>query len=152
MDLSMPAGTPAPPPLERLTTLYAAGGYGRQSAQLATDLLADHDAGKDTRGAVQPPAGASTLGSDVLDLLAAIRDALDVPLADLTDADQRAYQAVMRRRLSEVHIVLDVALEPKWIGTFDPAREAASIRTRTADTPVTYATWQSETAHGGGQA
>lgn len=88
----------------------------------------------------------TAIPADALDLLAAIRDALDVPLPGLTDADQRAYQAVMRRRLSEVHIVLDVALEPQWVGTLDPAREAATIRQRAADSPVTYTVWNPKEA------
>lgn len=120
------------------TTTAAGNSPGRPVGAAA--YTADDDAGD-----------AATLSSDVLDLLAAIRDALDVPLSALTDADERAYQAVMRRRLSEVHIVLDVALDPQWIGTLDPAREAAYIRARTADTQITYTVWERPT-DGGEQA
>jgi hypothetical protein len=131
-------------PLQRLTALYTNGGYGLKSAQYAADLLSEHDAGKATRK------GEATLSSAVLELLTAIVEALDVPLPGLDEADDRAYQAVMRRRLSEVHIVLDVALSPEWVGTLDPAREAANIRQRTADTPITYTVWE-RPADGGEQ-
>lgn len=74
----------------------------------------------------------------VLDLLAAIRDAADVPLPGLDEADERAYHALMGQRLSDLHIALSVALSPQWIGTLDLADEVAAIRSRVDATPVTY--------------
>jgi hypothetical protein len=123
-------------PLQRLTALYAAGGYGRQSAQYAADLLAEHTAGKATRK------GEATLGTDVLDLLAAIVEALDVPLPSLDEADERAYHRLMERRLGGLHATLDVALAPEWRDTIDPAREAAHIRQCTAAAPIAYTVWE----------
>jgi hypothetical protein len=131
-------------PLQRLTALYTAGGYGRLSAQFAADLLAEHTAGKDT----PTPGGASTLGSDVLDLLAAIRDAVDVPLPSLDPADERAYHQLMYQRLTDLHVSLSVALAAKSTDTLDAADEAAYVRARTACSPVTYALWECPAAGG----
>jgi hypothetical protein len=92
------------------------------------------------------------LSSDVLDLLAAIRDALDVPLPSLAEADERAWHRLMARRLSELHVTLSVALDPKWADGVDAAHEAAQIRQRTAATPVTYTVWEAaEAAPEGGE-
>ncbi len=102
----------------------------------------DDNAGKDTRK------GASTLSSDILDLLAAIRDHVDVPLPGTDDADERAWRTLMYRRLTELHTSLDVALSAKWADTTDPADEAAYIRARTAATPVTYAVFESAVDRG----
>jgi hypothetical protein len=96
----------------------------------------EHAAAKDTHQ------GESTLSSDVLDLLAAIRDAADVPLPSLDPADERAWQRLMRRRLVDLHAVLEVALRPEWVDLLDPAREAADIRRRTADAPVEYTRYE----------
>src|SRR5882757_1019329 len=86
MDLSMQAGTPA-------TTQTA-----------TTDAAA-----KDTRK------GESTLPSDVLDLLAAIRDAVEVPLPSNEPADERAWHQLMYRRLTDLRVSLSVALDAKWV-------------------------------------
>jgi hypothetical protein len=98
------------------------------------------------------PAGAeSTLSSAVLDLLAAIRDAADVPLPSLDLADEHAWHQLTARRLSDLHTTLSVALDPKYDGV-DFAREAAIIRARTADSPVTYTLWEApEAAPDGGE-
>jgi hypothetical protein len=93
-------------------------------------------AGKDTRK------GASTLSSDVLDLLAAIRDHVDVPLPSLDEADERAWHVLMARRLSDLHTSLFVALSPEWADTTNAADEAAHIRARTAAVPVTYTVFE----------
>jgi len=77
---------------------------------------------------------------DVLDLLTAIRDMASVPIPAI--GAERVHAALVTRRLAEVHIALDVALSPKWVGTLDPAREAAHLRSRLADMPVTYTVWQ----------
>lgn len=101
-------------------------------------------AAKDTRQ------GASTLSSDVLDLLTAIRDAVDVPLPSLDETDERAWHVLMARRLSDLHTALSVSLSPQWAPTTNAADEAAHIRKRTAATPVTYTAWeQAEQADGG---
>lgn len=74
----------------------------------------------------------------VIDLLSVIRDLADVPLPSLDDTDERAWHTLMLRRLGDLHVVLSVALAPKWAGTFDPAREAEVLRDRLNATPVTY--------------
>jgi hypothetical protein len=82
----------------------------------------------------------------VLDLLSVIRDMADVPLPSLDDADERAWRTLMLRRLGDVHVVLSVALSPKWSGMFDAAREAAVLRQRLNATPVTYTRYGREGA------
>lgn len=91
----------------------------------------------------------STLPSEVLDLLAAIRDATDVPLPSVDPADERAYQRLMFQRLGDLHSSLAVVLSAKWADTLDPAAEAAYIRKRTALAPVTYTLWKGAPGGGG---
>lgn len=102
-------------------------------------------AGKDTR-----TAGASTLSSDVLDLtlsdgardlLAAIHQALDVPLPGLDDADERAYHRLMERRITNVRTTLGPILADASTGLV--STDAAGIRKSTANNPVTYTEWVS---------
>jgi hypothetical protein len=102
----------------------------------------DDNAGKDTRDGTQPPAGESTLSSAVLDLLTAIRDHVNVPLPSTDRADELAWQKLMQERLVKLHSSLSVALSEKWLDLFDLSGEAAYIRARTADTPVTYGLWE----------
>lgn len=99
-------------------------------------------AGKGTQDGTQPPVGEPTLSSDVLDLLTAIRDAVDVPLPGLDEVDERAWHSLMVQRLGDLHTVLDVALSAQWADTLDPAAEAAHIRSRTASAPVAYALFE----------
>lgn len=145
-------------PLQRLTDLYVLGGYGRQSAQLATDLLAEHDAGKDTRDAAQAPAGASTLGSDVLDLLAAIRDALTVPRAapgaDFTETMdlRRCRDELLADRATTVRIATHVAVD---LARLDPAGVLSyltqSIRHGIDAAPVDYEVRRDDEDQAGGE-
>ncbi|CAG6392748.1 hypothetical protein NMG29_06530 [Streptomyces cocklensis] len=102
----------------------------------------EHAAAKDTR-----TAGESTLSSD---LLAAIRDAVHLPLPSTADVDDHAWQQLMHRRLIDLHAVLSVALHPDYVASLDPAALAADIRARTAAAPVTYTLWQ-PAALGGGE-
>lgn len=89
----------------------------------------------DVRG---PLAGAPAgLPDDVRELLAAVRDALDIPLPGLTDADERAHSMLLRQR----RIIAAVALKAVLDVDCDPARQAAWLRGRIAETPVTYAVW-----------
>lgn len=96
----------------------------------------EHAIAKDT------PRGESTLSSGVLDLLAAIVEAADVPLPSIAEADERAYTQLLERRLTSLRVVLGSAISPEWAPTLDPAAEAAAIRERTAITPVTYTLWK----------
>lgn len=114
-------------------------------------VVAD-DAGKDTRDGNQPPAGASTLSSDVLDLLTAIRDHVNVPLPSLDTDDERAWHVLMARRLSDLHTSLSVAVDPQWADTTNAAAEAAHIRHRTAATPVTFTRYDNPEQAAGGEA
>lgn len=100
-----------------------------------------HDRAADDIAAKDSPQAASTLSSDVLDLLAAIRDTAHVPLPGNDPADDRAWHTLMHRRLTALYVSLNVALSPQWIANLDPTAEAAHIRRRTAETPVTYTLW-----------
>lgn len=120
-------------PHQRLTALYTLAGYGRQSAKFATDLLAEHDAelaaGKDTRK------GAATLSSDVLDLLGAVADLIDVPFPS-GDADtERAYYRLLERRAwSAISVIRTLAERsgtyPEWV--------AGHLADAAKRNPVTY--------------
>lgn len=68
------------------------------------------------------------------DLLAAVVEALDVPLPSIAIADERAYHLLMERRMSDLRSVLTVMFAVDG----DPWVTAATIRRRTADEPVTY--------------
>lgn len=108
------------------------------------DRPAEHVAAKDI-----PTGDASTLSSGILDLLAAIRDAVEVPLPSNELADERAWHQLMYRRLTDLRVSLSVALDAKWVNGLDAAHEAAYIRARTAATPVTYTLWQRPEPAGG---
>lgn len=129
-----------PDPLDTIlrSVWNAAGPDSEEPCEPATADAAT----KDTR------TGESTLSSSVLDLLAAIRDAVDVPLPGTGDADERAWHRLMYQRLTDLHTSLDVALDAKWADTTDPADEAAHIRRRTAAAPVTYALFESAVDRG----
>lgn len=77
----------------------------------------------------------------VRDLLAAIAEALDVPLAAAAD-DLTAY-ALLRRRADEARIIAASVLpdlDARYV-----AGAAAQLRGWTAQGPVTYPTWQDRT-------
>jgi hypothetical protein len=97
-------------------------------------------AGKGIAATSQLRADAPTLSSDVLDLLTAIHDALDVPLPGLTDRDERAYQRLLEDRRSAIYTTLHAILDEdvQRINEHD----ARYIQSRTETTPVTYAVWQ----------
>lgn len=98
-----------------------------------TPVTADDTAAKDTHP------GESTLSSDVLDLLAAIRDALDVPLAHWEPADERARERILSARADAARIVVagivDSGHRIPWSTTY--------LAERTAATPITYTLWDS---------
>ncbi|MGW7141145.1 hypothetical protein [Streptomyces xanthophaeus] len=75
-----------------------------------------------------------TLKAAYADLLAAIVEALDVPLPSLAQADERTYYLLLERRASDIRIAAEVNLSH----TLDPWMAASAIRRRTAETPVTY--------------
>ncbi|MGW2677925.1 hypothetical protein [Streptomyces sp. NPDC001436] len=75
-----------------------------------------------------------TVKAGYADLLAAIVDALDVPLPSLAEADERTYYRLLERRASDVRVVVAVNLSHSR----DPWTAASEIRRRTAERPVTY--------------
>jgi hypothetical protein len=89
-------------------------------------------AAKDTRDSSQLPVGTSTLDSGVRDLLAAIRDALDMPYP-VTDDAGRGLQVVMNRAA-----VVQGALEAILGGTAMPENAVVPIRNGIARHPITY--------------
>ena len=83
----------------------------------------------------------STLPESVRSLLAAIVDALDVPLA--ADADDLTATTLLRRRADEARIIAASVLpgmDARYI-----AGAAVQLRGWTAEAPVTYRTWQNRT-------
>lgn len=75
----------------------------------------------------------------VLELLAAIRDALDVPLPGVEDRDERRFCWLLDDRRSAVYSTLAAILDgaDPQIGDSD----TAYIRRRIEDRPVTYTVW-----------
>ncbi|MFI5986372.1 hypothetical protein ACIBEA_36615 [Streptomyces sp. NPDC051555] len=75
-----------------------------------------------------------------VDLLAAIVEALNLPLPSIADADERLYFRLLERRALAVRIVIEanraVSRDPRWA--------ADAIRRRTAEEPVTYTPWESK--------
>lgn len=98
-----------------------------------------------------PQATTSTLVADlppaVSDLLAAVVEALTVPLPTIDEHDERAYNRLLVRRTSEVRIMLGSIVDHPHVPIDN---DPADIRARTADTPVTYALYEPE-ADGGQQ-
>jgi hypothetical protein len=83
----------------------------------------------------------------VSDLIAAVVDALELPLPSLEEADERAYLRIIERRVSDVRVVLATMLD---FPDTDIRRDAADIRDRTAAVPAAYAPFE-DTTDGGEQ-
>jgi hypothetical protein len=79
--------------------------------------------------------------SEVVDLLSAIRDALDVPLPGLRPEDESAYYRLMEQRVNAVRCTLQGLLA--YPGRLTPD-SAEYIRASAALSPVTYATYVPE--------
>lgn len=79
------------------------------------------------------------LPPEVRELLAAVVEALDVPLPDITDAAERAHYRVLQRRATDTRVVLATLLE---FNGPDLAQDSAVIRQRTAEAPVDYPLWE----------
>lgn len=75
-----------------------------------------------------------------LDLLAAIRDALDVPLPGIEEGAERAFYRLMEIRRSAVHSTLAALLADPSPQVQD--HDTRYLRRRTSDTPVTYEVWE----------
>ncbi|MFF1417453.1 hypothetical protein [Streptomyces sp. NPDC058280] len=85
--------------------------------------------------------------ASVIPLLAAVADALDVPLPSIDPADERAYHHLLERRTSEVRGNLLAILAHPELGIDD---DAARIQAWTAASPVTYTPWVRPTRDGEG--
>jgi hypothetical protein len=77
------------------------------------------------------------LTDDMRALLAAVHDALDVPLPALTDADERAYLRILRERTAVARIAIGGILhDGSYFGAAD------YLTGRTAQVPITYTTFK----------
>ncbi|MFD8887706.1 hypothetical protein ACFV0H_35225 [Streptomyces erythrochromogenes] len=74
------------------------------------------------------------------DLLAAITEALSLPLPSIAAVDERDYHRLLERRVLAVR----TTLEANRSHTRDPRLAANLIRIRTAEEPVTYTPWKGE--------
>ncbi|MGW4757500.1 hypothetical protein [Streptomyces chartreusis] len=81
-----------------------------------------------------PTAGA--LPPALTELLAAIRDALDVPLAD-RPADDKQRAELLTRRAADTRVIVELLLAHG-----NAEHHTARLREWTAEHPVTYPTWQ----------
>jgi hypothetical protein len=86
-----------------------------------------------------PTLAVGALPPAITDLLAAIRDALDVPLAD-RPVDDQARAELLTRRASDTRVVVELLLTHG-----DIAHSVIRLREWTAEHPVTYPTWQART-------
>lgn len=87
-----------------------------------------------------PTLAVGALPLAVTELLTAIRDALNVPLADRPVDDQQRAE-LLTRRTADTRVILELLLKHDG----DVARSAARLREWTAEHPVSYATWQART-------
>ncbi|MER5211978.1 hypothetical protein ABT063_15695 [Streptomyces sp. NPDC002838] len=83
-----------------------------------------------------PTLAVGALPGPVRDLLTAIRDALDVPLAD-RPADDAVRADLLTRRANDTRVILELLLRH---GDID--HHTGRLREWTAEHPATYPTWQ----------
>ncbi|MFF2385146.1 hypothetical protein [Streptomyces sp. NPDC058108] len=83
----------------------------------------------------------SSLPPVVTDLLAAIGEALDVPLPSTEVHDERAASRLLDRRATYVRHYLESLRSHPDVSLH---RDAADLRRHIADTPVTYTTWETQ--------
>jgi len=79
------------------------------------------------------------------DLLGAVVEALTVPLPSTDQADERAYYRLLERRTSDVRIILGSIVDYPNVPIDN---DAADVRARIAETPVTYGLYEPETDGG----
>lgn len=84
-----------------------------------------------------------SLPAPVTDLLAAVAEALTLPLPSTDLSDERAYHRLLERRALEVRILLESALAHPDVAI---DRDAAEVRTRIAQNPVAYTTFDEQKA------
>lgn len=90
---------------------------------------------------------AQPIPAAVMDLLAAVRAALDVPRAILTDADEEARYRLLHERTVSARIALNSVLDRGA----DLAGVIERLAERTADSPVEYTVWVPTDQHAGGE-
>lgn len=134
------------PDVEAAAIEYLSQVIAPASARQIVDGLLAKGRTQDT-AAKDTPRGESTLSSDVLDLLTAIRDAIDVPRAVLTYADEQARADLLHQRTVSARIALNSIIDRGA----DLPGVVERLTERTADTPVDYTVWV-PTQDGGGQA
>lgn len=83
----------------------------------------------------------SSLPPVVTDLLAAVAEALNVPLLSTEVHDERAASRLLDRRATYVRHYLELLRSHPNVSIH---RDAADLRAYIADTPVTYTTWETE--------
>ncbi|MFE3647695.1 hypothetical protein ACFXO2_07600 [Streptomyces sp. NPDC059152] len=90
----------------------------------------------------EPSVYLDSLPEAAVALLRAVYAALDVPLPDTTDYDERAYATLLQRRSGHARIILDGVLHDGHMVGY----AAEMLREWTAEQPLTYTPW---TADGG---
>ncbi|MFE0651811.1 hypothetical protein ACFVZH_27535 [Streptomyces sp. NPDC059534] len=86
------------------------------------------------------------LNGDATGLLAAIVEALDIPIPAIDRADEREHYRLLERRATDVLIGLSALLRHPGAGALEDT--ARHIRRFTAHTPVTYTPFTFETSEG----
>ncbi|MFI1203814.1 hypothetical protein ACH4VR_31010 [Streptomyces sp. NPDC020883] len=85
----------------------------------------------------EPSVYLDSLPDAVAALLRAVHEALDIPLPDVTDADERAYATLLQGRSISARVILAGVLQDGH----NVGRAAESLRLWTAERPVTYTPW-----------
>ncbi|WP_019073268.1 hypothetical protein [Streptomyces hokutonensis] len=85
------------------------------------------------------------LPAPVRELLTAIVEALDVPLAD-RPVDDQARAELLTRRASDTRVIVELLLAHGHL-----AHSARRLREWTAEHPVAYPTWQARTTQSAGE-
>ncbi|MFE2428417.1 hypothetical protein ACFXJ5_16980 [Streptomyces sp. NPDC059373] len=92
-----------------------------------------------------PEAICGQLPAPIVELLSAVRDALELPTADTT-ADHHARAILLDARASDAQIILAAVIRGDLITDC-----TNQLRGWTAERPVTYRVWVPEQAEGEGQ-
>ncbi|MER6394260.1 hypothetical protein ABT236_38135 [Streptomyces sp. NPDC001523] len=85
-----------------------------------------------------------TLSAGYADLLAAVADALDVPLPSFAAADEDAYRQLLEHRAGIVRSTVQANLQHSR----DPWLAASQIRERSAGYPITYTPFKHRPVNG----
>ncbi|MEK2475687.1 hypothetical protein [Streptomyces noursei] len=88
----------------------------------------------------EPAVYLDSLPEAAVALLRAVQQALDIPLPDMTDEDERAYATLLQRRSVDARVILAGVLHDGH----NVGRAAESLRAWTAERPVTYTPWSDD--------